>query len=82
MLKTSTRQEMASVAMARLNLLKSNGYMLMLWGHEVSTYLCVDSLGFQGLSSYTKITINANVKQQPFTQEVLLKNTYKIMKKH
>jgi hypothetical protein len=82
MLKTSTRQEMASVAMARLNLLKSNGYKLMLWGHKATTYLCVGSLGFESQANNNKITINANVKQQPFTQEVLLKNTYKIMKKH
>nr|ADE77839.1 unknown [Picea sitchensis] len=41
--------------MARLNPLKSNGYKLMLWGHEVSTYLCVDSLGFQGSSQSNKI---------------------------
>jgi hypothetical protein len=34
----------------------------MLWGHEVSTYLCVDSLGFQGLSQYNKITMNVNVR--------------------
>ena len=73
MLKTSTRQEMASVAMARLNLLKSNGYKLMLWGHEASTYLCVGSLGFQG-SSKIKITMNANVRQQLFNQEALMKN--------
>jgi hypothetical protein len=64
---------MVSVAKARLNLLESNGYMLMLWGHEVSTYLCVDSLGFQGLSSYIKITINVNVKPQLFNQEALKK---------
>jgi hypothetical protein len=81
MLKTSTRQKKTSVAMARLNPLKSNGYKLMLWGHEASTYLCVGSLGFQGSSKCNKITINVNVKQQPFTQEVLMKNTYKIMKK-
>ena len=80
MLKTSSRQEMASVAMARLNPLKSNGYKLMLWGHEASTYLCVGSLGFQG-SNNIKITMNANVRQQLFTQEALMKNTYKIMKK-
>jgi hypothetical protein len=41
---------MVSVAMARLNLLKSNGLKLYSWGHEASTYLCVGSLGFQGLS--------------------------------
>jgi hypothetical protein len=65
--------------MARLNPLESNGYKLMLWGHEASTYLCVGSLGFQG-SSKIKITINANVRQQLFNQEALMKNTYKIMK--
>jgi hypothetical protein len=48
MLKTSSREEMASVAMARLDLLKSNGYKLMLWGHKATTYLCVGSLGFEG----------------------------------
>jgi len=52
----------------------------MLWGHEASTYLCVGSLGFQGSSKYNKITMNANVRQQLFTQEALMKNTYKIMK--
>jgi hypothetical protein len=67
--------------MARLNLLKSNGYKLMLWGHEASTYLCVGSLGFQGSSQYNKITMNVNVKQQLFNQEALMQNTYKIMKK-
>jgi hypothetical protein len=67
--------------MARLNPLESNGYKLMLWGHEASTYLCVGSLWFQGSSKYNKITMNANVRQQLFTQEALMKNTYKIMKK-
>jgi len=62
MLKTSSRQEMASVAMARLDLLKSNGYKLIPWGHKATTYLCVGSLGFQGLANNNKITINANVK--------------------
>jgi hypothetical protein len=38
---------MASVAMARLNLLKSNGYKLLPWGQEATTYLCVGSLGFK-----------------------------------
>jgi hypothetical protein len=66
--------------MARLNPLESNGYKLMLWGHEASTYLCVGSLGFQGSSKINKITINANVRQQLFNQEALMKNTYKIMK--
>ena len=37
--------------------------------------------GFKDQEINNKITINANVKQQPFTQEVLMKNTYKIMKK-
>ena len=68
--------------MARLNPLKSNGYKLMLWGHEASIYLCVGSLGFQGSSEYNKITMNANVRQQLFTQEALMENTYKIMKKN
>jgi hypothetical protein len=27
------------------------------------------------------MTMNANAKQQPFNQEVLMQNTYKIMKK-
>ena len=43
----------------------------MLWGHEVSTYLCVDSLGFQGLSQKQQDTINVNVRQQLFIQEAL-----------
>jgi hypothetical protein len=68
--------------MARLNPLESNGYKLMLWGHEASTYLCVGSLGFQGSSKYNKITMNVNVRQQLFNQEALMKNTYKIMKKN
>ena len=37
--------------------------------------------GFKDQENNNKTTINANVKQQPFTQEVLMKNTYKIMKK-
>jgi hypothetical protein len=41
---------MASVAMARLDLLKSNGLKLCSWGHKATTYLCVGSLGFQELS--------------------------------
>jgi hypothetical protein len=82
MLKTSSRQKKASVAMARLNPLKSNGYKLMLWGHKATTYLCVGSLGFEGPSKYNKITMNANVRQQLFNQEALMKNTYKIMKKN
>jgi hypothetical protein len=68
--------------MARLNPLESNGYKLMLWGHEASTYLCVGSLGLQGSSKCNKITMNANVRQQLFIQEALMKNTYKIMKKN
>jgi hypothetical protein len=68
--------------MARLNPLESNGLMLMLWGHEASTYLCVGSLGFQGLSQNNKIAMNVNVRPQLFNQEALKKNTYKIMKKH
>ena len=67
--------------MARLNPLESNGYKPMLWGHEASTYLCVGSLGFQGSTNNIKIIMNANAKQQPFNQEVLMQNTYKIMKK-
>jgi hypothetical protein len=56
--------------------------MLMLWGHKATTYLCVGSLGFQGFSSYIKMTMNVNVKLQLFNQEALKRNTYKIMKKH
>jgi hypothetical protein len=49
--------------MARLNPLESNGYKLMLWGHEASTYLCVGSLGFQGSTNNIKIIMNATTIQ-------------------
>jgi hypothetical protein len=69
--------------MARLKLLKSNGYKLYSWGHEATTYLCVGSLGFQELSKQQQDSnICKMLNQQPFIQEVLMKNTYKIMKKH
>jgi hypothetical protein len=70
--------------MARLKLLKSNGLKLLSWGHEATTYLCVGSLGFQGLSkSQQDNNICKILDQQPFIQEVLMKkNTYKLMMKH
>jgi hypothetical protein len=48
--KLTQDKRKSSVAMARLKLLKSNGYKLLSWGHEATTYLCVGSLGFQELS--------------------------------
>ena len=43
----------------------------MLWGHEVSTYLCVDSLGFSRIKLKQQDTMNVNVRQQLFIQEAL-----------
>jgi hypothetical protein len=60
--------------MARLKLLKSNGLNLLSWGHKATTYLCVGSLGFQGLSkSQQDNNICKILDQQPFIQEVLMK---------
>jgi hypothetical protein len=60
--------------MARLKLLKSNGLKLYSWGHEATTYLCVGSLGFQELSKQQQDSnICKMLNQQPFIQEVLMK---------
>jgi hypothetical protein len=46
--------------MARLNLLKSNGYKLLSWGHEATTYLCVGSLGFEDQANNNKVIMHAS----------------------
>jgi hypothetical protein len=49
-------------------------YKLYSWGHEATTYLCVGSLGFQELSKQQQDSnICKMLNQQPFIQEVLMK---------